>query len=130
MSVADLAKSCGAELQPRLPNGEVVAFRLRPDGGLSATLASGESLHACAPSELEPSERPVVEKTLSVLRQLVPGGQVKPGVTYFRRRAEMAEDMFGTIFTEVVDDDCSKRRWEVDPGMAHKGKHQDLRAYS
>lgn len=100
-TIAELAKSCGADLQPPLPTTEIIAFRLRSDGGLTVTLASGETLHACGPKELPPEWRDKNDQMLATLRRVVSAGRIEPEITYHRRQTELADGLFGIAFTEA-----------------------------
>ena len=100
-TIADLAKTCGAALQPPLPKTELIGFRLRPDGGVTVTLASGESLRTAGHDELPDAWRVRNEHLLASLRRLVPGGRIEPGLTYVRRQTESAEGVFGIAYLEA-----------------------------
>lgn len=100
-TIAELAQQAGAELQPPLPKTELIGFRLRPDGGLTVMLASGETLRAAGHDELPPEWRERNKRMIASLRRVVPGGRIETGVNYLRRQTELAEGVFGISYTEA-----------------------------
>ena len=99
--VAEIAAQAGAELQPPLGAQDIVSMCLHHDGSFTVILATGGSMTGCNPDLLDEVSRRGAKATLAAVGQLVPGGKLKPGVTYHRRRAVLAEDIRGTIFTEA-----------------------------